>query len=53
MDLYADRPWALSPALASMNHLSLTDADSSGLIVNEESTEVIEKLADGMAREWT
>lgn len=29
LDLYADKPWALSPALSTMNHLGLAQTGSS------------------------
>ncbi|RSH89061.1 hypothetical protein EHS25_002727 [Saitozyma podzolica] len=47
MDLYADRPWALSPALASMNHLALTEEPQEGPIVKEDSVERIKHQCEG------
>ena len=51
MDIYADKPWALSPALATMNYLSV--GRSSGDAVKreevgvEEDSEALEDLGDG------
>jgi hypothetical protein len=47
MDLYADRPWALSPALASMNHLALTEKPQEGPVVKEDSVERIKHQCEG------
>lgn len=47
MDLYADRPWALSPAMASMNHLALTEKPQEGPVVKEDSVERIKHQCEG------
>ncbi|OCF31969.1 hypothetical protein I317_03113 [Kwoniella heveanensis CBS 569] len=46
-DIYADKPWALSPALATMSHLSLASSASSestnnGVYVTEDTGEWLE-----------
>ncbi|WVR06751.1 hypothetical protein IAU60_003786 [Kwoniella sp. DSM 27419] len=40
-DIYADKPWALSPALATMSHLSLNEGENGGseVYVQEDSVE--------------
>ncbi|OXG17580.1 hypothetical protein C367_05068 [Cryptococcus neoformans Ze90-1] len=47
LDIYADKPWALSPALATMNYLSLEDGSKVGkdLMVKEDSLEFIKSKA--------
>ncbi|EIW68057.1 hypothetical protein TREMEDRAFT_63945 [Tremella mesenterica DSM 1558] len=44
MDAYADRPWALSPLLATMNYVSITRQPQNGVIV-EEDCDLLEELA--------
>ncbi|KIR26386.1 hypothetical protein I309_04725 [Cryptococcus deuterogattii LA55] len=48
LDIYADKPWALSPALATMNYLSLEDGSKVGrdLVVKENSLEFIKSKSN-------
>jgi hypothetical protein len=46
LDIYADKPWALSPALASMTSLSLINEAQSGVVVKEDSVDKL-KEQDG------
>ncbi|WWC62235.1 uncharacterized protein I303_104831 [Kwoniella dejecticola CBS 10117] len=56
-DIYADKPWALSPALATMAHLSLRDGDGDGdggqkgekkPYIEEDSLDWIEEAVEAM-----
>ena len=46
LDIYADKPWALSPALASMTSLSLSNEAQSGVVIKEDSVDKL-KEQDG------
>ncbi|XAO27376.1 hypothetical protein I312_106229 [Cryptococcus bacillisporus CA1280] len=48
LDIYADKPWALSPALATMNYLSLEDGSKveKDLVVKENSLEFIKSKSN-------
>nr|XP_031859460.1 uncharacterized protein CI109_005106 [Kwoniella shandongensis]KAA5526532.1 hypothetical protein CI109_005106 [Kwoniella shandongensis] len=53
-DIYADKPWALSPALATMSHLSLGSAsssDSKEVYVSEKSLGFLRESANGKDEE--
>jgi len=47
LDLYAEKPWALSYALASLNHLSLTKQKVEGAFVNEKTVETLNAVYEG------
>ncbi|KAL7423607.1 hypothetical protein Q5752_001188 [Cryptotrichosporon argae] len=49
LDIYADKPWALSPALASMTHLSLGKAggNDAGAVVDEDALGFLSEVYEG------
>ncbi|ORY22827.1 hypothetical protein BCR39DRAFT_487597 [Naematelia encephala] len=47
IDIYADKPWALSPTLACMNYLSLGTSKPEGHVVEEDSLPELKILYEG------
>ena len=47
MDLYGEKPFALSPALAALNYVSLSREEINGLTVNEHSLGILREMYKG------